>query len=123
VKTTLVRAAEQDAAAIAYVVGRSSRAWRPPLRERKRNIVTSNYLEAGVSDAVNLADKPVVNDDDTPGSAHNRPQNVANVISFTHCPICTRNSGTLALRQCCVFFMDVFFLPESLPSRVQTSNA
>jgi hypothetical protein len=34
-------------------------------------------------DAVNLADKPVVNDDDTPGSAHNMPQKVANVISYS----------------------------------------
>jgi hypothetical protein len=51
--------------------------------KEKRNIVTSNYHEAGVPDAVNLADKPVVNDIDTPGSAQNRPQNVANVISFS----------------------------------------
>jgi hypothetical protein len=65
------------------VIGRSSRAWRPRLREKKRNIVTSKYLEAGVPDAINLADKPVVNDDDTPGSAQNRPQKVANVISFS----------------------------------------
>jgi hypothetical protein len=65
--------------------------WSADLREHgghacvieKRNIVTSNYLEAGVPDAVNLADKPVVNDDDTPGSAQNRPQKVANVISFS----------------------------------------
>jgi hypothetical protein len=49
----------------------------------KRNIDTSNYLEAEVPDFVNLADKPVVNDDDTPGSAHNRPQKVANMISFS----------------------------------------
>jgi hypothetical protein len=35
-----------------------------------------------VQDAVNFADKPVVNDDDTPGSAQNRPQKVANVIPF-----------------------------------------
>jgi hypothetical protein len=34
--------------------------------KEKWNIVTSNYLEAGVPDSVNLADKPVVNDDDTP---------------------------------------------------------
>jgi hypothetical protein len=50
--------------------------------KEKRNIVTSNYLEAGVQDAVNFAYKPVVNDDDTPGSAQNRLQKVANVISF-----------------------------------------
>jgi hypothetical protein len=50
--------------------------------KEKRNIVTSNYLETGVPDAVNFADKPLVNDDDTPGSAQNRPQKVANVISF-----------------------------------------
>jgi hypothetical protein len=36
-----------------------------------------------VPDAVNLADKPVVNDDETPGSAQNRPQKVANVIQFS----------------------------------------
>jgi hypothetical protein len=36
-----------------------------------------------VPDAVNFADKPVVNDDDTPKSAQNRPQKVANVISFS----------------------------------------
>jgi hypothetical protein len=65
--------------------------WSVDLREHgghlyvkeKRNIVTSNYLEAGVPDAVNFADKPVVNDDDTPESAQNRPQKVANVISFS----------------------------------------
>jgi hypothetical protein len=51
--------------------------------KEKRDIVTSNYLGAGVPDAVNLADKSVVNDDDTPGSTHNRPQKVANVISFS----------------------------------------
>jgi hypothetical protein len=51
--------------------------------KEKRDIVTSNYLEAGVPDAVDLAGKPVVNDDDTPGSAQNRPQKVANVISFS----------------------------------------
>jgi hypothetical protein len=45
--------------------------------------VTSNYFEAGVPDAVNPADKPVVNDEETPGSAQNRPQKVANVISFS----------------------------------------
>jgi hypothetical protein len=64
--------------------------WSADLREHgihlygkeKRDIVTCNYLEAGVPDAVNLADKPVVNDDDTPGSTQNRPQRVANVISF-----------------------------------------
>jgi hypothetical protein len=50
--------------------------------KEKRNIVTSNYLKAGVADAVNFADKPVVNDDDTPESAQNRPQKVSNVISF-----------------------------------------
>jgi hypothetical protein len=37
--------------------------------KEKRDFVTSNYLESGVPDAVNLADKPVMNDDDTPGSA------------------------------------------------------
>jgi hypothetical protein len=65
--------------------------WSADLREHgghlyvkeKRNIVTSNYLEAGVPDAVSFADKPVVNDDDTPESAQNRPQKVANVISFS----------------------------------------
>jgi hypothetical protein len=36
-----------------------------------------------VPDAVNFADKPVVNDDDTPESAHNRPQKVASMISFS----------------------------------------
>jgi hypothetical protein len=36
-----------------------------------------------VPDAVNFADKPVVNDDDTPGSAQNRPQKVANTILFS----------------------------------------
>jgi hypothetical protein len=36
-----------------------------------------------VPDAVNLADNPVVNNDETPGSAQNRPQKVANVISFS----------------------------------------
>jgi hypothetical protein len=36
-----------------------------------------------VPDAVNFADKPVVNDDDTPESAQYRPQKVANVISFS----------------------------------------
>jgi hypothetical protein len=62
--------------------------WSADLREHgghvyvkgKRNIVTSNYLEAGMPDTVNFADKPVVNGDDTPESAQNRPQNVANVI-------------------------------------------
>jgi hypothetical protein len=49
----------------------------------KRNIVTSNYLEAGVPYAVNFSDKPIVNDDDAPESAQNRPQKVANVISFS----------------------------------------
>jgi hypothetical protein len=37
--------------------------------------------------------------------------------------MCTGNSGTLALRKCCAFSKEVFFLPESIPSRVQTSNA
>jgi hypothetical protein len=68
--------------------------WSADLREHgghlyekeKRNIVTSNYLETGVPDAVNFADKPVVNDDDKPGSAQNRPQKVANVISFSALP-------------------------------------
>jgi hypothetical protein len=36
-----------------------------------------------VPDAVNFADKPVVNDDDTPESAQNRPQKVADVISLS----------------------------------------
>jgi hypothetical protein len=65
--------------------------WPADLREHgghlyvkeKRNIVTSNYLEAGVLGAVNFADKPVVNYDDTPESAQNRPQKAANVISFS----------------------------------------
>jgi hypothetical protein len=65
--------------------------WSADLREHrghlyvkeKQNIVTSNYLEAGVPGAVNFADGPVVNDDDTPKSAQNRPQKVANVISFS----------------------------------------
>jgi hypothetical protein len=65
------------------VVGRFSRAWRPSLRERKTGYCHYNYLEAGVPDAANPADKPVVNDDDTPGSAQIRPQMVANVISFS----------------------------------------
>jgi hypothetical protein len=51
--------------------------------KEKLNIVTSNYLEAGVPDAVNFADKPVLNDDDTPESAQIRPPKVANVISFS----------------------------------------
>jgi hypothetical protein len=51
--------------------------------KEKQNIVTSNYLEARVPDAVNFADKPVVNDYDTPESVQNRPQKVANVISFS----------------------------------------
>jgi hypothetical protein len=65
--------------------------WSADLREHggdlyvkeKRNIVTSNYLEAGVPDAITFADKPVLNDDDTPESAQNRPQKVSNVISFS----------------------------------------
>jgi hypothetical protein len=64
--------------------------WSADLREHggnyvkeKRDIVTSNYLEAGVPDAVNFADKPVVNDDETPESAQNRPQKVANMILFS----------------------------------------
>jgi hypothetical protein len=65
--------------------------WSADLREHgghlyvkeKRDIVTSNYLEAGVPDSVNFADKPVVIDDDTPRSAQNRPQKVANVILFS----------------------------------------
>jgi hypothetical protein len=36
-----------------------------------------------VPDAVNFADKPVVNDDDTAESAQIRLQKVANVISFS----------------------------------------
>jgi hypothetical protein len=51
--------------------------------KEKRDIFASNYLEAGVPDDVNPADKPVVNDDDTPESTQNRPQKVANVISFS----------------------------------------
>jgi hypothetical protein len=66
--------------------------WSADLREHeghlfmneKRDIVTSNYLEAGVPDAVNLSDKPVVNDDGTTGSAQNRSQKVANVINNTN---------------------------------------
>jgi hypothetical protein len=54
--------------------------------EVKWNIVTSIYLEAGVPDAVKFADKPVVNDDDTPESAQKRSQKVANVISFSALP-------------------------------------
>jgi hypothetical protein len=65
--------------------------WSADLRDQgdhlyvkeKQNIVPRNYLESGVPDAVNLPDKPVVNDDDTPGSAQSRPQKVANVISFS----------------------------------------
>jgi hypothetical protein len=65
--------------------------WSADLREHgghlyvkeQRKFITSNYLEAGVPDAVNFADKPVVNDDDTPESAQTRPQKVANVISFS----------------------------------------
>jgi hypothetical protein len=65
--------------------------WSADLRENgghlfvkdELDIVTSNYLKAGVPDALNPADKPVVNDDDMPGSAQNRPQKVANVISFS----------------------------------------
>jgi hypothetical protein len=65
--------------------------WLADLREHggqlyvkeNRDIFNSNYLEAGVPDAANLADKPVVNDDDTPGSAQNRPHKAANVISFS----------------------------------------
>jgi hypothetical protein len=68
-----------------------SRAWSADVREHgghlyvkvKQNIVTSNCLEAGVPDTVNLADKPVMNDNDTTGSAQNRPQKIANVISFS----------------------------------------
>jgi hypothetical protein len=63
--------------------------WSADIREHgahlyvkeKWNIVTSNYLEAGVPDAVKFSEKPVVNDDDTPESAQKRPQKVANVIS------------------------------------------
>jgi hypothetical protein len=44
------------------------------------HIVTSNHLEAGVPDAVNLADKPIMNDVYTTGAAQNRPQKIANVI-------------------------------------------
>jgi hypothetical protein len=36
-----------------------------------------------VPDDVNPADKPVVIDEDPPGSVQNRPQKVANVISFS----------------------------------------
>jgi hypothetical protein len=68
--------------------------WSAELREHgghlyvkeKRDIFTSNYLEAGVPDAVDAvypADKPVVNDDDTPVSTQNRPQKVANVTPFS----------------------------------------
>jgi hypothetical protein len=97
--------------------------WSAALRENgghlyvkeKRYILTSNYLEAGVADAVNPADKPVVNDDNTPGLTQNRPQKVANVISSSALSNMHTNSGTLALRQCCVFSKEVFFLPESIP--------
>jgi hypothetical protein len=62
--------------------------WSADLREHgvhlyvkeKQDTVTSNYLEAGVPDSVNLSDKPVMNDDNTTRSAQNRPQKVANVI-------------------------------------------
>jgi hypothetical protein len=51
--------------------------------KEQRHIVTSNYLEAGVPDAVNLADKPIMNADDTTGAEPNRPQRIANVNSFS----------------------------------------
>jgi hypothetical protein len=49
----------------------------------QRHTVTSNYLESEGPDAVNLADKPVVNDDDSTVAAQNRPQKVVKVNSFS----------------------------------------
>jgi hypothetical protein len=53
--------------------------WSADLREhgghlymkKQRHIVSSNFLEAGVPDAFNIADKPIMNDDTT-GAAQNR---------------------------------------------------
>jgi hypothetical protein len=39
--------------------------------KKQRHIVSSNSLEAGVPDAFNIADKPIMNDDTT-GAAQNR---------------------------------------------------
>jgi hypothetical protein len=89
----------------------------------QRHIATSNYLEDGVKDDVNLADKTIMKDDGTTEAAQTRPQRIANVISFSECPISTRNSGTLAPRQFCSFSKEISFLQESMSSRVQTSSA
>jgi hypothetical protein len=102
--------------------------WSADLREHgghiyvkeKRNIVTRNYLEAGVPDAVNFADKSVVNDDDTPESAQNRPQKVSNVISFS---VLSNMHTQLGHASAEAMLKEVFFLPMSIPSRVQISNA
>jgi hypothetical protein len=96
--------------------------WSAALRENgghlyvkeKRYILTSNYLEAGVADAVNPADKPVVNDDNTPGLTQNRPQKVANVISSSALSNMHTNSGTLALRQ--LRFLEGGILPAGVDS-------
>jgi hypothetical protein len=64
--------------------------WSADLREHEghlhvkeqRHIVAKNYLKAGVPDVARLADKLIMNDDETTGSAQNRPQKVANMISF-----------------------------------------
>jgi hypothetical protein len=105
--------------------------WSANLREHgghlyvkgKRDFFTSNYLEAGVPDAVNPADKPVVNDDDTPGSAQNRPHKVANVISLSVLSNMHTQLGHASAEAMMRFSKEVFFLPESIPSRVQTSNS
>jgi hypothetical protein len=85
----LMRVSNTDV--LVYSMQLRSPTWSADLREHgghlyvkeQRNVVTSNYLEAGVPDAVNFADKLVVNDDDTPESEQKRPQKVANVIPFS----------------------------------------
>jgi hypothetical protein len=83
--------------------------------KEKRNIVTRNYLEAGVPDAVNFADKPVVNDDDPPESAQNRPQEVANVISFSALSIIHTQLGHASVEEM-LRFIEGGILPAGVDS-------
>jgi hypothetical protein len=91
--------------------------------KEKWDIVTSNYLEPGVPNAVNPGNKPVVNDNDMPGSAQSRPQKVANVISFSAVSNMQTQLGHASAETILRFLEGGIFLPESIPSRVLTSNA
>jgi hypothetical protein len=84
-------------------------------------IVTRNNLEAVVTDAVNVADKPIMNDDDTTGAAQKSLQKIANVISFSVLSNIHNQRGH-AISEAMMRFLEGDILPAGVDAKTRADT-